>query len=152
MFCRPRDLRRIRQTQDDQRLLPISLDDQHVAVTEPVIKLAEAGASTLHFDGSIDTEEPHADILTWAADLARREAVDRQRARDHALDAIAVVPAAHTRRSAAVLQCRKDSGRTDRTLSKKLGMSSGSPVGGAAALAGVDTGGLRSTAGAPGNL
>jgi hypothetical protein len=59
LLCRPGKLYRQRHTNDDQRLLSISFHDQHVALLEPVVELAEASRAAFDLDRAINAKYRH---------------------------------------------------------------------------------------------
>src|SRR5262249_19061755 len=86
--------RRQGQSNDDERLSPIGLHDQHVATVEPAVQFPKAVRAAFDFDSPIDAEHRHAEIgarLVHAADLRRRDALSLQQAHDGAFGASALI-------------------------------------------------------------
>ena len=77
------DMTYSRGTDDDERLSPIGLHDQHVAIVEPAIQFPKAVRPAFDFDSPIDTEHRHAEIgtgLVHAGDLLGSNALVLQKA------------------------------------------------------------------------
>jgi hypothetical protein len=50
------------QRDDDERLLPISADDQEIVAVEPIIEPAKSAAATFDFHPAITSEQRHGEI------------------------------------------------------------------------------------------
>jgi hypothetical protein len=66
-FSHSRDARGLGQSQDDECLAPVGLEDEEVVLGEPAIELGETVAARLYLDAAIDSEKRNADIATEAA-------------------------------------------------------------------------------------